>query len=585
MIASVDQSKEILLNYFGYSSFKPMQESVIREFLQGKDCLVLMPTGGGKSLCYQVPALMLPGVALIISPLLALMKDQVDALIEKGIHAASWNSSTSAEEVEDIIYACRRGTLKLLYVSPERLLALTKEFINSINWSFIAVDEAHCVSVWGHDFRPEYSKIGELRTQVPNVPFIALTATADSITRQDIKKQLHFEEAKEFISSFDRPNLSLEVRINRTPEKRDQEIKKFVEEHRNNPGIIYCQTRKLTEALAIQLKTLGIPCSAYHAGLPMKERIRVQDGFLANRIKVVCATVAFGMGIDKSDIRFVIHYNLPKNMESYYQEIGRAGRDGKPSKTILYYLDKDIELLKRFAIESGQVKINLKKLELITNYIIEPGCRRKYLLNIFNEKYPKECGNCDRCHGNTDTTVIANSTNTNVFEELNKLRVSLSKKSKCHPIQIVSDDLLTLMASVDIKEPYKIRNVRGMSLNVFSEYGWIFLAELCKLSKMLGYDMPDKRKVEIWMLFEKGLAAQKIVEEKKIKIDTLYSHCQKLASYNFPLNKRLLISSNEEAIIKASINRNIGLKDVFEELNGSIPEYKLKLGIALITKQ
>jgi RecQ family ATP-dependent DNA helicase len=585
MIANVDNTKEILKNYFGYSSFKPMQESVIQEFLQGKDCLVLMPTGGGKSLCYQVPALILPGVALIISPLLALMKDQVDALIDKGIHAASWNSSTSTEEVEDIIYACRRGTLKLLYVSPERLLALTKEFISSVNWSFIAIDEAHCVSVWGHDFRPEYSKIGELRKLLPKIPFIALTATADSITRQDIKKQLQLEDAKEFISSFDRPNLSLDVRTNRSPGKRDEEIKDFVEEHRNMPGIIYCQTRKITETLAIQLKNLGVASSAYHAGMPMKERIRVQDGFLSNRIKVVCATVAFGMGIDKSDIRYVIHYNLPKNMESYYQEIGRAGRDGKPSKTILYYLDKDVELLKRFAIESGQVKINLKKLELITNYIVEAGCRRKYLLNIFNEKYSKDCGNCDRCHGNTDTVVIENTNNTNVFEVLSQLRISLSKKNKCHPIQIISDDLLALISSVDAQEPYKIRNVRGMSLKVFSEYGWIFLAEVCKLSKMLGYDMPDKRKVEIWKLFEEGLTPQKIVEEKKIKIETLYSHCQKLVSYNFPLNKRLLISSNEEAIIRASINRNIGLSDVYEELIDTIPEYKLKLGIALITKQ
>ncbi|MEX1189135.1 MAG: RecQ family ATP-dependent DNA helicase [Bacteroidia bacterium] len=582
MIQIEDEARSTLLKYFGYDKFKSTQENIINHLLAGNDCLVLMPTGGGKSLCYQIPALILPGVALIISPLLALMKDQVDALRERGIAAATWNSSTTNEEAEMIIRQCKSNKMKLLYVSPERLSSLNKDFLNYVKWSFIAVDEAHCVSVWGHDFRPEYSKIGELRKLLPTLPCIALTATADSVTREDIKRQLFIEKGKEFISSFDRPNLSLDVRSNRNVSQRDLEIIDFVESRRNVSGIIYCSTRKTTELVSRQLQDAGIKSAPYHAGMPMKERIRVQDGFANNKIYVVCATIAFGMGIDKSDIRFVIHYNLSKNMESYYQEIGRAGRDGKPSETILYYFKKDVDILKRFALESGQVNINLKKLELITNYISEKGCRRKYLLGIFNEKYDKKCANCDRCRGNKETIEQEVIIKSDKIDVLIDFRLKLAKKHKCHPIQIISDNLLTLMSHLEYDEVYKVRNLQGMSLNIFCDYGWQFLAELCNKGKKEGLKMPEKIKIECWMLLEKGFSIQEIASYKKIPIEKVYTYFASLIKNDFPIKKGLLINSNEESLVRTLFNRNNSPKEITELLNDKMPEYKIKIALAYI---
>lgn len=578
----LSKAKSALQKYFGYNEFKPFQENIIQAFLEKEDCFVLMPTGGGKSLCYQIPAILSDGVALIVSPLLALMKDQVDALKLKGINAAAWNSSTQPEEVDQIIFDCRRNRLKMLYVSPERLASLTTDFLNAVPWSFIAVDEAHCVSVWGHDFRPEYSKIGELRKLLPTLPFIALTATADAMTRVDIKKQLMLENGKEFISSFDRPNLSLNIRSNRTLIERDTEIIDFIENRRNVSGIIYCNTRKGTEVIASQLKQSGIKSAAYHAGLPMKERIRVQDSFLENKIRLVCATVAFGMGIDKPDIRYVIHYNMPKNMESYYQEIGRAGRDGKASETVMYFYENDIKLLKKFALESGQVKINLKKLDLITKYVFDPGCRRKYLLHVFSEKHPGKCGNCDRCFGNTESPKELIKDTSEIQDQLKLFRAKLAKKEECHPIQIITDDLLLRIASLDLHNLHHVKTVKGMSQKIFAEYGWLFLAELSKTAASYGLAAPEKAKIECWMLLEKGLSPKEIVKKKNIKLTTLYSHTEKLVQCGFPVNKRLFFNITEEHLVRTMLSDGATFKEMKEYLGDKMEDNKIKLIVAFL---
>ncbi|QTD38610.1 DNA helicase RecQ [Polaribacter batillariae] len=391
------QPHTLLKNIFGFEDFRPLQEDIINRTIEGKDSFVLMPTGGGKSMCFQIPALLFDGITIVVSPLISLMKDQVQALKANGIKADFFNSSISVQEENEVITKAMNGDLQLLYLSPEKLISVSNTWLKQLNIKLVAIDEAHCVSMWGHDFRPEYTQLKVFRNSLPNIPFMALTATADKSARKDIEEQLGLKNSKLFISSFDRKNLSIEVRGQVQKKKKLQEIVSFINRRKNESGIIYCLSRKNTEEVANHLKELGHSVAFYHAGMGNEEREKTQTDFINDDTKIIVATIAFGMGIDKSNVRFVIHYNLPKNLEGYYQEIGRAGRDGLPSETLLYYNMRDFVLYSQFAEEGANTEMQKEKLNRMLQFAEAKSCRRKILLSYFGEHLTENCGNCDVC--------------------------------------------------------------------------------------------------------------------------------------------------------------------------------------------
>lgn len=391
---------QALKHFFGYDQFRLNQQRIIETVLNGKDVLAIMPTGGGKSICYQLPALLLPGLTIVISPLIALMKDQVDSLIANGIRAAFLNSTQGPEEQRYIIDEVRKGNIKLLYLAPERLFSNQQQFVtflSALPCSLFAIDEAHCISQWGHDFRPEYLQLAALKQQFPSTPMIALTASADTITQKDIAEKLQLQQPDIFISSFNRANINYYI----LPKRRAlEQVIEYLDKHKDDSGIIYTLSRASTEAIAGKLQSMGYAAAYYHAGMGSDQRSKVQESFQRDETKIIVATIAFGMGIDKSNVRFVMHYDVPKNMEGYYQETGRAGRDGLRSDAILYYSSGDIMKLMQFIEVDGnaaQTSIMKKKLFQMKEFAESESCRRQYILNYFGEKAPAYCGSCDYC--------------------------------------------------------------------------------------------------------------------------------------------------------------------------------------------
>lgn len=507
--------KEILKKYYGYDNFRDQQEAIINHVLAKKDAVVVMPTGGGKSVCFQVPSMIMDGITIVVSPLIALMKDQVDGLNANGIPAIALNSSMTADAQRIAINRINNNEIKLVYVAPERILSEGGRFLDyllSLPINLFAIDEAHCVSMWGHDFRPEYLQLAILKEKFPKVPIIALTASADAITRKDIAVKLNILQSKIFISSFNRANINYFIEP-----KKDalSSIVEYIEAHPNQSGIIYTLSRNGAETLSQQLSDEGYLVSYYHAGMDAQSRARVQEDFKKDKINIIVATIAFGMGIDKPDVRFVIHYNLPKNIESYYQETGRAGRDGLPSDAILYYSYGDVINMRRFAESENkeQAKIMLKKLDQMANFCNTNKCRRKLLLEYFDEVYSGgNCQSCDYClskRNNFEATIIAQKALSAVMRTEEKFGVNYLI------------DFLRGSKSEKIWEKHKLYKTYGIGADISRDKWAIYFKELIEQDYLSREERSDYPKVSITEKGHRVLQGKEevyfsIAEERKV---------------------------------------------------------------------
>jgi ATP-dependent DNA helicase RecQ len=510
---------QALQKYFGYNEFRHQQEAIIQHVLNGQDVLTLMPTGGGKSLCYQLPAVLMSGLTIVISPLIALMKDQVDSLNVNGIPAAFLNSSQSPNEQQRITDQLKNNQIKLLYLAPERLFGSGSNLINflkSLSVCLIAIDEAHCISHWGHDFRPEYLMLAGLKNEFPKIPVIALTATADKLTRKDILEKLNLKNPAEFVSSFNRANITYRV----LPKKNSfNQLLAFLEERKEDSGIIYCLSRKSTEELAADLKEEGFSAEAYHAGMENADKARNQEAFLRDDVKIIVATIAFGMGINKSNVRYVVHVDLPKNIEGYYQETGRAGRDGLPSDALLLYSYGDASKLQRFARVEGneeQSAIMLKKLDDMVKYSQLQTCRRQYLMQYFDEAFPDNCDSCDIClseYEKFDATLIAQKA----------LSAVVRVKERFGSTYVI--DFLRGSKNEKIREEHKQLKTYGIGADVSKADWHRYLRELVTLGYLTVTDdaypvlkLTDKSDAVLKGLQKVELIASQTIEEKQAEV-------------------------------------------------------------------
>lgn len=561
---------DTLKEYFGYEKFRPLQGKIIKSVFDGQDNLVIMPTGGGKSICYQLPAILLPQITLVISPLIALMKDQVDGLNANGVPAAYLNSSQEEADKQPIFQKIDNQEIKLLYVAPESLQFVDR-FLTDGKVSLIAIDEAHCISSWGHDFRPAYTQLGYLKNRFPSTPVMALTATADKATRNDICRQLNIPKARKHVASFDRENLSLEVKPGI---KRFEQITQFLKNRKNDSGIIYCLSRKTTEELAAKLKRKGYNAEAYHAGIDHEKRSNIQDDFINDETEIICATIAFGMGIDKSNIRWVIHYNMPKNLEGYYQEIGRAGRDGLPSDTMLFHSYADVVQLQKFASNAKNEEVQLAKLDRMKQYSEALSCRRKILLSYFGEYLAEDCGNCDICRNPPEFfegTIIAQKALSCIF-----------RLKGAEPIGTVIDVLRGSQNEVMRRNNYEQLSTYGIGNDISWRHWQQYLIQLINLGYIeIAFDKNNHLQLTKQaknILFENQKVLLADVKEEQLK--TTSEKADTVANSLFERLRQLRLKiAKEEDIPAYLIFNDAALKDMEKQRPMSDSEFLLINGV------